>query len=131
MSKASKHVIARVITAKLLAEPDKRQKWVKALAAYLVANDMTGQVDLIINDIARELFRQEGQLVVEVTSAQELSAEMQRQLTEFLRSETAAKAVELYKTVNPELIGGLIARTPDAELDISVRRSLRQLATVV
>jgi len=79
-AKASRRVLARTMAAKLLAEPDKRQHWVKLLAAYLMDHGMDDDVDLVINDIAHELYLQSGHLIVEVTSARELSGSTREEL---------------------------------------------------
>jgi F0F1-type ATP synthase delta subunit len=36
----------------------------------------------------------------------------------------------VYETVDKDLVGGMVARTPDAELDVSVRNKLRKLAAI-
>lgn len=129
-SKASRRVIARTVAAKLLAEPKARKHWITALAAYLVENNRTDEVDLVVNDIAHELFEQKGQLLVDVTSARPLSEQVKSELTRVLKDATAAKEVSLTESIDPSLLGGLIARTPDAQLDASVRTKLRMLAAI-
>jgi F0F1-type ATP synthase delta subunit len=39
----------------------------------------------------------------------------------------AAKAVELHEEVNPDLIGGLVVRVGDKQIDTSVAQALRTL----
>lgn len=129
-SKASRRVIARTVAAKLLAEPKERKHWVQALAAYLIETRRADEIDLIINDIARELFEQRGELVVDVTSARPLTDPVRSELKKLLKDVTDAKEVLLSESVDASLIGGLIARTPDAQLDASVRTKLKQLATI-
>jgi len=129
-SKASRRVIARTVAAKLLAEPKARKHWITALAAYLVENNRTDEVDLVVNDIAHELFEQKGQLLVDVTSARPLSEQVKSELTRVLKDATAAQEVSLTENIDPSLLGGLIARTPDAQLDASVRTKLRMLAAI-
>lgn len=126
----SRRVIARTLAAKLIAEPARRAYWLQALAAYLLEQRRAHELDLIINDIAHELYEQEGQLYVEVTSARPLDAVVRKQLTDTLAELTDAKQVELTESVDSSLIGGLIARTPDAVLDQSVRAKIKQLATI-
>ena len=128
--KASRRVLARTMAAKLLAEPDKRSHWIKVLAAYLMDHGMDEEADLIINDIAHELYVQSGHLIVEVTSARELSNSTREELTRMLKQATNASRVELSEHTDPDLMGGLIARTPDAILDASVRTKLKQLASL-
>lgn len=128
--KVSRRVLARTLAAKLLAEPAKRQHWITATAAYLVEHNMVGNIDLLVNDIAHELYEQGGHLLVDVTSARKLSASVQGDLVQMLQQATGAKRVELSEQVEPDLLGGLVARTPDAILDASVRTKLKQLASL-
>jgi len=129
-AKVSRRALSEAITAKLLADPAKQQHWMRVLAAYLVEHDMVNDADMLINDIAHELLVQSGQLVVEVTSAETLSASVRGNLVEFLQNETKAQNIQLYESTDLNLIGGLIARTADAEFDISTRAQLRQLTAL-
>ena len=129
-NKVSRRVLARVIAAKLLSEPSRQSHWLKVTAAYLMDNGMAEDVDLVINDIAHELYEQSGHLLVDVTSARKLSDSVRVDLKEVLKHRTDAKRVELVERIDPELLGGLIARTPTAELDASVRTQLKQLASL-
>lgn len=128
--KASRRVLARTVAAKLLAEPDNRSHWLKVTAAYLMDHGMDDMVDLIINDIAHELYLQSGHLIVEVTSARELTDSTREELKRMLQASTSASTVELSERTDPDLLGGLIARTPDAIIDASVRTKLKQLASL-
>lgn len=129
-NKVSRRVIARTVAAKLLAEPSKQSYWLKVTAAYLLEQNMADDFDLIVNDIAHELFEQSGHLLVDVTSAHKLSDQVRDELKHTMRTATGAKRVELTEHINPDLLGGLIARTPDAQLDASVRTKLKQLASL-
>ena len=91
---------------------------------------MDDDVDLVINDIAHELYLQSGHLIVEVTSARELSGSTREELRRMLTEATKATRVELSEHTDPNLLGGLIARTPDAIIDASVRTKLKQLASL-
>lgn len=129
-NKTSRRLLARTVASKLLAEPNKRSEWIKATAAYLVEHGMDKAADLVINDIARELYLQSGHLTVNVTSARELSDGTREELARMLTSATNATSVELSETTDPSLLGGLVARTPDAVIDVSVRSKLKQLASL-
>jgi F0F1-type ATP synthase delta subunit len=128
--KVSRRHLAEAITAKLLSEPAKQAHWMQVLAAYLVAHDMVNDADMLINDIAHELLAQSGQLVVEVTSAEALGSAVRQELVTYLQRETDAKDVQLHESTDPALIGGLVAKTADSELDISLRTQLRQLTAI-
>lgn len=129
-SKVSRRVIARTVAAKLLAEPKHQAHWLKVTAAYLMEQHMVDDIDLFVNDLAYELHEQSGHLFVDVTSARKLTDAVRSELKHTLQNATGAKHIELAEHVDTALLGGLIARTPDAELDASVRTKLKQLASL-
>lgn len=126
----SRRVIARVMASKLVAEPARQDHWIKTLAAYLLETKRAGEADLIVNDIEHELYQQDGRLLVNVTSARPLVADVRAGLTKLLAARTKARQVLLTEEVDPSLLGGLVARTADAEWDASVRTKLNRLATI-
>jgi F-type H+-transporting ATPase subunit delta len=126
----SRRVIARIVAQKLVQEPARQDYWIRVLAAYLIENKRINQADLIINDIEHELYIQDGQLLVNVTSARPLTTSVRSALTKLLTDRTQAKQVTLTEDVDPSLIGGLVARTADAEMDASIRTKLNKLATI-
>ena len=129
-SKVSRRVIARTVAARLLAEPSRQSHWLKVTAAYLMEQRLEEEVDLFVNDIAHELYKQSGHLLVDVTSARKLTDTVRQELTATLKAATGASRVELFEHIDPALLGGLIARTPDQQLDASVRTKLKQLASL-
>jgi F-type H+-transporting ATPase subunit delta len=129
-NKVSRRILARTIASKLLVEPSQRKHWLQVTAAYLMEQNRTEDINLILNDIAHELHVQSGHLLVDVTSARRLSDAVRDDLKHTLQAATGAKKVELAEHVDPDLLGGLIARTPDAALDASVRTKLKQLASL-
>lgn len=130
MAKLSRRLLARTIAAQLIEHPSERKHWLTALAAYLVEQNRTEEVDLIVNDIAHELYHQAGILLVEIESANPLTDTIRAEVKALLSKDSKAKRIELAEATNPELLGGLIARTPDAVVDLSVRTKLKQLATI-
>ncbi len=129
-TKFSRRIIARLMASKLVAEPARQDYWVSVLAAYLVDTNRINEADLIVNDIEHELYTQDGQLLVDVTSARPLTAGLRKALTTLLADHTQARKVLVTEAVDPALLGGLVARTADAELDASVRTKLNRLATI-
>ncbi|HSW99072.1 MAG TPA: F0F1 ATP synthase subunit delta [Candidatus Saccharimonadales bacterium] len=129
-NKVSRRVIARTVASRLLAEPTRQKHWLKATAAYLMDQKMVDDLDLFINDLAHELYEQSGHLLVDVTSARKLTDAVRTELKHTLAAATDAKRVELAEHLDPSLLGGLIARTPDAQLDASIRTKLKQLASL-
>ncbi|MDB5181674.1 MAG: hypothetical protein JWP13_437 [Candidatus Saccharibacteria bacterium] len=130
MAKVSRQALARVVAERLSAENSDDSAIMREVAAYLLDHNMADNADTLINDIAVELFKQTGRLVVEVTTARALTDEARTNLIKYLQDKTGATSVELHETVDESLIGGLIAKTPSAELDVSVRNTLRQLTAL-
>ncbi len=129
-ARVSRRILARTIATRLIADPARARHWIQALAAYLVENKREHEANLIVTDIERELFEQDSQLVVSVTSARPLTGGIRASLTKLLTDQLHAKKVFLTESTDAALIGGLIARTPDAELDASIRTKLNRLATI-
>lgn len=129
-SKTSRRVVARTIASKLIEAPKERKRLISMLAAYLIENNRVDELEQVVNDIAHELFEQKGELLVDVTSARPLSDQVRAELKTLLGAATGANHVDLTEQLDPDLLGGLVARTPDAQLDVSVRTKLKQLATI-
>ena len=130
VAKTSRRVLAREVAAQLLANPSRQKQIMNTLAAYLIENKMTSQEKLIINDIAHEIFVQSGELSVTVTSARPLTESSRKQLSSVIRQDTGAKEVAITEQIDQSLLGGFVARTPDQEIDVSVRSRLKQLAAI-
>ena len=126
----SRREIVRVLTARLVDEPQNQAEWLQRLAAYIITHHMTDQVDLLVNDIAHELYIQTGLLTIEVVSARRLSASIKSSISELLQTKTGARSVVVHQTVDVDLLGGFVARTADAEMDASVRTKLRALSAL-
>ncbi len=131
MSQAtSRRDVVRLVTRRLLDEPENRSLWLQRLAAYIVTRKLVADVDLIVNDIAHELYEQSGVLTVEVASARQLSDDLRESLRQLMQDQTGAGQVVLHETTDQTLLGGFVARTPDAEIDASVQNKLKKLAAL-
>lgn len=129
-AKISQRTLSKTIAQKIVAEPANRAHWLQTLAAYLLENNLANRTDAIVNDVAREIFALNGDLLVRVTSARPLTSGLRKEIEQLLCQKTGAKRVILDETVDESLLGGIIARTPDAELDLTVRSKLKQLASI-
>jgi ATP synthase F1 delta subunit len=73
------------------------------------------------------LWREENRLLpVEVTSAIELDDDVARQIAERVEQQTGRK-VELTRSVDEDLLGGLVVRVSNVILDASIRNQLERL----
>lgn len=92
----------------------------------LVERQRTGALPRIL-ELYEELGREEaGVVVAEVTTAIPVDAEEREHIGNQL-SRMTGKKVQLQTSVNPELIGGMVARIGDKLIDGSVRTALEGL----
>lgn len=124
--KIARRRLARELVRLIGQDPKRQTKLLQQTAGYLIENKQANQAHLLVKDIARELQTQ-GHTVAQVESAFALT-ETTRQSVKKILQKNGAKTVELDESVNPKLLGGLIIRTADTELDTSVRRQLNQIA---
>lgn len=129
MNGASRRRIAKFIAARLVAG-ESPQRIAKVLAAYLVSARQVRQAELVIRDIETELMNHHSHLSVDVTSARKLTREAKTALITMLQAETGAATVELVENVDTDLLGGVVVRTPEAEMDTSLRKKLTRLKAI-
>lgn len=119
----SRHHLARFVVERLVSgDPTV----LRQLAAYIVDERLTRQLDLIIDEIEHE-FAVRGNVVADVASAYALDDASRRELIKFIASATDAKTVELRETTDAELIGGVVIETPGKYFDGSLSSQLNQL----
>ena len=97
------------------------------VAAYMIEHKQTGQVGLLVRDVEAVLARDYKVVLAEVVSARELSSQILKSIEQFVSDAEGAKQVEVSASVDPSLLGGVIIRTPSAELDTTVRKQLNAL----
>lgn len=129
MNSISRRRVAKFI-AKQLANGESVSRTAKVLAAYLVDNKQKRQLNLFVRDIETELANEYGHLAADITAARKLTTETKRALSEMLQRETGVKSVELIETIDPQLIGGVVVKTPEAELDTSLKTKLTRLKAI-
>ncbi len=128
MVKISRRRIAREFVRTLREQPTHKSVLVRQLAAYLIDTKQTAQLDLLLQDVADELYVQEGRLSVDIQTATPASQVTKDAVAHLLTKATGAKSVDVAAHTNPSLLGGIIVRTPRQQLDASVRRQLNHIA---
>lgn len=116
------HHIANELAAGKSASAVMRQA-----AAYLIDHKLVGQTELLVRDVESVLARDHSVVLAEVVSSRELSAGIIKSIEQFVARAEGAKQVEVSASVDPSLLGGVIIRTPRAELDTTVRKQLNAL----
>src|SRR6185436_16898347 len=99
---------------------------VRNLLRLLVEKGRGGEVSEVAEEFERMAAADEGELSVELTTAYELSDEEARAIVGQIEQRSGRK-VEANRTVDPELIGGLVLQVGSRRVDASIRGRLEQL----
>lgn len=126
MQSISRRKIAIYIADQLAAGKPVRPL-LRQAASYLVDHKQTNQAELLVRDIESLLASEHDIVLARVISARELSKELINNIEQFVVGAQGAKQVEVSSSVDPSLLGGVIIRTPSAELDTTVRKQLNAL----
>jgi F-type H+-transporting ATPase subunit delta len=119
-----------IAVVNLLENGVSTKKAAQVLAAYLAENHQTRSAELYLRDIRGEIERRFGHVSAEVASARQLSTELEKQVEHFIKKSTGARTVETIKTVEPDLVGGVVISTTDAEMDGSIKTRLQKLRKI-
>jgi F0F1-type ATP synthase delta subunit len=101
---------------------------IQQLAAYLVENRRTKELELIMRDVAFYL-AQRGTVNATVITASELTAETQRAVEAFIAQQTGASQVSINSEIDPSVLGGLRISLPGQDFDQTIARQLTVLKT--
>ncbi len=128
MKRFTKTQLARAYLA--LADTEGPGHAGEALAAALLAQKMSHEVELVAREISRQLLKQD-QALVTVATARPTSQMLQNTMEAALGKFTQAKAVAVDYRVNPALLGGFYAETPTHVVDASLAGVLNRLSRTV
>jgi F-type H+-transporting ATPase subunit delta len=92
----------------------------------LTEKDRIAELDEVHEEWGRLLAREERVLELELTTAVELSEKEAARVVKQIE-EASGRSVEATRTVDPDLIGGLVVQAGSLRLDASVRGRLEQL----
>ncbi len=96
------------------------------LLGFVVEQGRARQLPQILSELSKLAAEARDAVVAEVRSAIPLDAQQQSALAEAL-SKATGKKVELKVLVDPEVLGGVVAKVGDTVIDGTVRRRLEQL----
>lgn len=130
MARVSRRRLARTVVGLLNQQPGQQQQIMKTLAAYLVANKLHKQWDLVMLDIAKELAISEGHVYAEVDSAFAIDTNARKELQAYIKQASGATTVELNERVDEGLLAGMVIRTADQQCDTSARTKLNRLSSL-
>jgi len=125
--KISRRVIATHIADELI-KGTSQKKLTKQLAAYLIENRRTNELNLMVRDIQYYL-SEKGYILGTVTTAHELGATTKKAIEAFAKKNTGAKHIELDSIVDESVLGGFKLDLPNKEIDTTIARQLTILKT--
>ena len=102
------------------------EELVRNFLLVLAEKNRAGEAEEIVREFERLVAREEGILDVEVTTAVELSGQEARDVVEQIEKASGRK-VDATRSVDPDLIGGLVLQAGSMRLDASVRGRLNSL----
>ena len=104
----------------------KAQPVTKALVSFVVGSGRAKDLPKIIDRMVQRTADERAEVVGEVRSAYPIDDELQTRLADALGRKTGKK-ISLKLTIDPTVIGGVVATIGDTVIDGSVRRRLEQL----
>lgn len=129
--KVARTRIAHAVADRTLKQGASRQLS-RELAAYLLTERRTGELDSLLRDIQAD-WAEAGHVEVVARSAFPLTTIVRTDITRRVKAiYPDAKRVVINEIHDPEIIGGVRLNLPDQQLDLSLRTKLntfRQLAT--
>lgn len=129
MAKTKRTELATAI-ASLLAETKNPKELSKAIAAYLVSEHQTKDLDAILRDVMTARANN-GIIEAQLTTAFPLSSAVKADVNKLLKQEyPTAKQLVYQETVRPEVLSGIKIQTPDKQLDETARGKLDQLTRI-
>lgn len=97
------------------------------MAAMLEKNGQLGKIKEITAKFKEVYDRNEGITEVEIISKEELPASTALMINTFLKMQKTDGKLEIKKTIDPNLKGGVIIKIGDEIIDLSVDRQLADL----
>jgi len=101
---------------------------VKQLAAYLIDNNQTKELELIVRDIEYEL-QVRGTILARVTTRFDLADSVKSEIKKMIQQKTDSKTIVFKEIIDPKIIAGIKIDLPGKQLDATVARRLTRLRT--
>ena len=120
MDKISRSKLARHTTRRII--DGEGQAALQELAAYLIDSRRTREADLVVRAIYEELERA-GIVIADITSAEGLDSDIRTALATLIGAEEFVPQ----ETIDQQVLGGVLVRTPSRVLDATFARRLAKL----
>ncbi len=97
------------------------------MARQLLSRKMAHDLDIFMQDIARERRGRHKHLDVKLRSAHELTAALRREIGDVLRARAGADTVQVTAEIDRGVKGKFVAHTPAGDWDVSAATQLNHL----
>lgn len=125
MARVSRTRIASLIADRTLKSGGSKSLS-RSVAAYLVSEHRTQELDSIMRDVMNDWARA-GHLEVMAASAHPLTPELKREITSRIKAVSPqAERIVVTEQLDPSVIGGVRLRLANRQLDLSVEHKLNQ-----
>jgi len=124
MAKASRRDIAAVILA--LSDKYSDKKLANAVAAYVVDERRTSELDAILREVSKLRSEQTGIVEATITSAFPVSDKLKKQIKSLLEQDKLV----INEVIDKDVIGGVRVETSEKSLDLTVSNRLNKLKTL-
>lgn len=112
--------------AKQTLKAGESKAYAKEIAAYLIAEGRTGELDSLLRDVQAE-WAEQGHVEVLARTAHSLTAEAKSQITAKAKAlYPGAKSVIVTEIADPSVLGGLQLTVANQQLDDSVEAKLNK-----
>jgi F0F1-type ATP synthase delta subunit len=126
MAQTKRTELAEVI-AEMLAKNQPTKQLSRQIAAYLVQEHQTKDLDAILRDVLTARAKS-GVVEADITTAFPLSSGVRTEVQQLLKQEYPdARQFVLQESVEPEALSGIRIQTPDKQLDETARGKLENL----
>ncbi|HSX21549.1 MAG TPA: F0F1 ATP synthase subunit delta [Gaiellaceae bacterium] len=98
----------------------------KNFLLLIAEKSRAGEIDEIAKEFERLMAREERRLTVELTTARELTDAEAKEIVAQIEK-AAGRKVEATRTVDPDLVGGIVLQAGSYRVDASVRGRLQRL----
>lgn len=126
--------ISRRLIVASLAEMLKKGKTTtevaRLLAAYLVKNKRVRDLELYLRDLELVIAKEFNVTTAYVATVRKISQKTRTEVKQLVKAYSGTQSVEVIEEVDPSLLGGIVIRTANAELDGSVRTKLQKLRSI-
>lgn len=124
MSSPTRKDVARAVVS--LSEKQSGKRLSEMLAAYLVQNRRSGELDSIMREVMRQREAKSGSVEVTATSAFKLNEAAKKAISTLLGGDNTI----INEVIDPEMLGGVRLETSEKQLDLTVRNRLNRLKGV-